>query len=197
MDEISITAVQRSIDAKEYPPTHCYDVTTLTPWYPLDERLKIVRSMCAEFFAAEHFLDVGCSKGFFSLLAARDSVHVLSVDPDKHALDAWKPVCPQNVTQVVGTFKDVEGSFDLVWIGNGHHYLYREDPKYVERLKRLATNLVMIEGPTGPECREMRDFGPYQTEAEFLESMNSFDLIDRRESTAYTKGRAVWLFKTR
>jgi predicted RNA methylase len=146
-------------------------------------------------FKANRFLDVGCSKGFFALKAAKESSSVLAIDPDEEALKSWESVCPKNVTQKVGTFKDVSGEFDMVWIGNGHHYLYREDRNYVDRLKRIATDRVLIEGPTGPKRFEMRNFGPHQTEVELLESMQDFYLVRRAESE--TKGRAVWLFKTR
>lgn len=191
------TSVQALLDAKVYPPTHAYDVATLKPKYPLNERLSILLAMCPDMFVTPSFLDVGCSKGFFSLLAARHSAHVLAIDPDAEALRSWAAVCPENVTQQLGTFKDVTGKFDTVWIGNGHHYLYREDRHYTDRLLEIATRRVIVEGPTGKECREMAGFGAYQSEAEFLHAMRGFDLVERRDSTRYTRGRAVWLFRTR
>ena len=193
----SITTAQRLIDAKVYPPTHHYDAATLTPHHPLDKRLAILLSMEPLFFNAAAFLDVGCSKGFFSLLAAQKSDEVLAVDKDQDALDCWEGICPANVTQQCSGFKDVKGTFDRVWIGNGHHYLYREDPNYIDHLAEVASETVIVEGPVGPQCREMVDFGEYQHEAEFIQQMAPyFRLISRKTSTSYFRGRAVWLFKT-
>lgn len=195
------TAAQALIDAKVYPPTHRYDVGTLTPQYPLNERVRIILGLCPAFFRAKRFLDVGCSKGFFSLNAALHAETVFAIDPDREALESWKEICPRNVIQFAGGFKDFgshEAPFDMIWAGNGHHYLYRENPGYVDQLAKLACGTVVIEGPTGPECPEMRNFGPYQHEADFLADMaRHFDLTGRAKSPSYTPGRAVWAFKTR
>jgi len=195
MGSASITAAQKLIDAKAYPPTHNYDVATLTPYYPMNERLAILDTMYHAMFAADRFLDVGCSKGFFSLLAAKKSNMVVAIDPDQKVLDCWAGICPPNVTQQCIGFKGVRGEFDTIWIGNGHHYLYREDKNWIEHLAELSTFCVVVEGPTGPQCPEMAYFGEYQYEPEFLEAMDKdFTLHERKPSPNYTPGRAVWLF---
>ena len=197
MDETLITTAQTLIDAKEYPPTHSYDAKTLMPRYPLDQRWSLLRTHCKDMFVAYRFLDVGCSKGFFSLMAAGRSARVVSIDPDQEALDCWAGICPPNVAQHCIGFKDFHAHtrFDSIWIGNGHHYLYREDPDYIEHLAELSSMSVVIEGPTGPECREMKTFGAYQHEKDFLEAMAPhFELINRIPSPSYTPGRAVWQF---
>ena len=195
MVNASITAAQKLIDAKAYPPTHNYDVATLTPYHPLDERLDVLNDIYYGMFATDRFLDVGCSKGFFSLLAAKKSNMVVAIDPDQKSLDCWAGICPLNVTQQCIGFKEARGEFDMIWIGNGHHYLYREDKNWIEHLAELATFCVVIEGPTGLKCPEMRDFGAFQHEIEFLKAMDEhFTLNKRKPSPNYTPGRAVWLF---
>jgi SAM-dependent methyltransferase len=200
MDATLITAAQTLIDAKRYPPTHDYDLATLTPRPPLDERVSTIVGLCHDFFRGEKFLDVGCSKGFFSLKASKGYRSVLALEPDQSAIDTWGAVVPVNVEVERKTFGQVETSdrFDMVWIGNGHHYLYREDRYWIDRLAKMASRRVVIEGPVGPECRELRDFGAYQTEKQFLDEMEpGFTLIGRCDSPSYTPGRAIWYFKTR
>lgn len=204
MDEASSTVVrtvQSSVDAKAYPPTHTYDVASLTPTGVLAERVRVLLTLCPDFFRAERFLDVGASKGFFSLRAARESGHVLALDPDAEALAAWAPVCPGNVEQRVGTFSDLGGRgwYDMVWIGNGHHYLHREDPEWTQRLKWLAADRVVVEGPVGKHAQGFADWaeGTVPEEAEFLAAAEaaSFRLVATAKSPTYTPGRAVWYLR--
>lgn len=200
MDAASIIAAQRLIDAKGYPPTHRYDVGTLVPGPPLDERVERILALCPDFFSGERFLDVGCSKGFFSLKAAAGYRLVVSVDPDDSALTCWRSVVPENVVVLNVSFRDIQpnDTFDMIWIGNGHHYLYRDDHNWIDKLSKLALDRVVVEGPTGPWCPDVKHFGAYQTETEFLDEMSTgFLLMGRCESPAYTPGRAIWYFKTR
>lgn len=197
--------VQAMIDAKVYPPTMDYDIATLEPRGPLAERLRRILHACPAFFEGKRFLDVGCSKGFFSLSAARAGAFVLAIDPDQEALDAWRPACPFEVEQRCCTFGDLGQysgvPFDRVWIGNGHHYLFREDPAWIDRLEVLVATgaRVVIEGPVNATvCRDLRGFGAHQDEDQFLERMSkSFDLEIRVPSPSYTPGRAIWAFRTR
>ncbi len=195
---------QAAIDAYKYPPTHSYDVASLTPRGPLAERVDRILEMCPGFFEARRFLDVGCSKGFFSLVAAKAGGFVLAVDPDAAALGTWASVTPMNVERVLGTFAQIDaetyGRFDMIWIGNGHHYLYREDPEWITRLEALAETggRVVIEGPISAKaCRDLAGFGATQDEETFLARMSrSFVLEARSSSPSYTPGRAIWAFKT-
>lgn len=203
MVEDSLTSAQKAIDAYKYPPTHTYDVRTLEPRSPMKERVERILECCPQLFGGSKFLDVGASKGFFSLKAAEKARLVVSVEPDEWALATWKGIRPENVSVLNMSFQDVQPAitFNRIWIGNGHHYLYREDLFWISKVSGLCSSNahVVIEGPTGPECPDMKDFGRCQTEEELVEAMrlNDFKLVKRVESTSYTPGRAIWNFKMR
>ncbi len=195
---------QRRIDAIRYPPTMRYDLATLTPFPPLDQRVRIIRSLCPDFFRADRFLDVGASKGYFSLRAAEESGYVLAIEPDRESLDAWQPVCPTNVNQVSGSFRDLDpglaGMFDLVWIGNGPHHLQKDEgPSWISRTIELASDRLVIEGPEGaatPCCRDW-DPGTVPEEIDLLDAFGAdFRLMGSITSASGT-GRKVWYFRRR
>lgn len=205
MDETSITAAQARIDAKAYPPTHDYDLATLTPRGPLAERVEVILRVCPSFWSGQRFFDVGCSKGFFSLKAQKGYDGVVSIEPDYSALEVWEDLIDHNLYLDIliesRTFAQCAprnfGTFDMIWIGNGHHYLYRDDHSYISMLAKLATDRVVIEGPV-EGCPDLKNFGDYQTEAEFLEAMSEYFVLMRSEpSPPYTPGRKVWGFRTR
>lgn len=206
IDEDSITAVQSLIDEQAYPPTHTYDVRTLEPDRVLAERVELLLGVCPEFFQARKFLDIGASKGFFSLRAARESGEVVAVEPNKKALEIWAPLCPPNVKQVCDTFRGLSvreyGTFDMIWLGNGHHYVHREDPRgWLLRLALLASDRVVVEGPIGKEAAGFAGWSPgtVPEEKEWLEEAADYglELLIREPSVSYTPGRALWhLHKT-
>lgn len=201
------TAVQRSIDDFKYPPTHQYNVRTLEPHGVLAERVKIILQLCPDFFMAQRFLDVGASKGFFSLKAAQSSAEVMALDQDAKVLKLWRRLCPANVQQVQGPFRKlnwgIEGLFDLIWIGNGHHYLHREDPGgWIPRLSCLASDRVLIEGAVGaktpgfsPSCGWPPSAVP--EEAAWLARAARYGLHfqEAAPSPSYTPGRKIWYLR--
>lgn len=203
MDEDLLTNAQKAIDSYLYPPTHAYDVRTLAPRSPMKERVEKILECCPTLFSGSKFLDVGASKGFFSLKAAEHARLVVAVEPDEWALSTWKSIRPDNVSVLNMSFKHAqpEMTFSRIWIGNGHHYLFRDDKFWVSKVSGLCSSNahVVIEGPVGPECPDMKDFGPCQTEEELVEAMrlNDFKLVKRVASYKYTPGRAIWNFKMR
>ena len=201
MDEALITTVQRRIDQQVYPPTHQYDVRTLKPGKVLAARVKLLEALCPAMFRAKRFLDVGASKGYFSLRLAAAGAQVMAIDPDRSVLMAWAPICPENVVQVNTSFSNiarwVDGTFDVVWIGNGHHYLYREDPLcWLPRLAGLAADHVIIEGPAGGTTPGFQDWaeGTVPEESDWIAEAEVHGLIlqDQCPSVSYTPGRMVW-----
>ena len=201
MEDALITKVQWSIDQQVYPPTHQYDVRTLKPGKVLAARVKLLEALCPAMFRATRFLDVGASKGYFSLRLAAAGAQVMAIDPDKSVLMTWAPICPENVTQVCTGFSNiarwVDGTFDVVWIGNGHHYLHREDPVgWLRRLAGLAVDHVIIEGPVGKGARGFQDWaeGTVPKESDWIAEAEVYGLVlqDRCDSVSYTPGRAMW-----
>lgn len=198
----SLINAQKAIDSYEYPPTHTYDVRTLEPRSPLKERLTRILECCPGLFDGQAFLDIGASKGFFSLKAAKKARVVVAVEPDGAALATWDCIRTSNIFALNMPFKSFtpEIKFDTIWNGNGPHYLSREDDKWIERIKGMLNpgGSVVLEGPTGPECPDMKGFGDwYRTERNLIDGMkdNGLSLIRRVDSYKYTPGRAIWNFK--
>lgn len=204
VDGCLLTAVQQSLDAKAYPPTHDYDVRTLEPRGVLAERVERLLQLCPDFFQAKRFLDVGASKGFFSLAAAQSCVDVVAIDPDEATMDLWAPLCPPNVEQIRTTFagmsRDVDGVFDMIWMGNGHHYVHREDPEnWVERLTSMALDKIIIEGPSGPDTPgfEQWEEGTVPQGREWLAQalLYGFHMVGGCPSPPYTPERYIWYLR--
>jgi SAM-dependent methyltransferase len=196
-----LTTVQRSIDAIDYPPTHQYDVRTLTPRGVLAERVKRILELCPRFFHAERFLDVGANKGFFTLKAAKTCRQVVAVEPDEETLGAWILVRPDNVLCISKHFDELQvkhlmlGGFDVVWVGNGHHYLHRAQPEHwVEQLAMFAWGDVLIEGPTGPLSQGFSDWaaGTVPVEAEWLAQASKYELELQGAVASPLNGRKIW-----
>ena len=68
--------LQSMIDSLSYPPTHEYSVKDLKPKGELKIRLAQMKTVSPNFFEGDNFLDIGCNKGFFSLLASQNFLHV-------------------------------------------------------------------------------------------------------------------------
>ena len=64
---------QKEIDSLSYPCTHNYILETLEPVGDLKDRMELIPH---DFFNGDNFLDVGCSKGYFSPLATSNCKHV-------------------------------------------------------------------------------------------------------------------------
>ncbi len=190
---------QAELDAIPYPPTHVYILESLRPLGVLADRVRRILQLCPDFFVGPgRFLDVGASKGFFSLKAEQGGFAVTALEPDSKALAAWMHCFKGK--QLQQTFGHAEpfllGEFDTVWIGNGPHYLYRENPAWHQKLAMIATGRVVMEGPIGRACKDIAEWERVQEEPDLLMSMRAagFALKGRFESPSYTPGRAIWSF---
>ncbi len=218
MDEGSHTiaprykVAQRAIDAAKYPPTHNYDVSTLTPVGPLREREERILELFPGFYEGLRFLDVGCSKGYFTLKAAERNSQVVAMDPAANmACDIWPYLpTPPNVRWLSCNFADlrmaglprkdaqVVGAFDVVWLGNCFHYIHRDAGGYawINRLLSLAVDHVIIEGPRGPEAAGFEKWAAWDVPQEqvWLKLCNELGLKleDWINSPRYTPGRRIW-----
>ncbi len=221
MSSLSPSDLQARIDAQAYPPTHTYQLDGLTPSGVLVERVaRIDQTAGPDFWdpnvTGARFLDIGCSKGFFSLRAHREGFNVTGIDPDPEAVE----IC-RNAAEVTGgrrrltfhatTFRDMpiadypRGTWDRIFVGNVHHYLYRDAGGW-EWLAKLATmchpgTLVVVEGPIGVECTDARRALPESLHANFtrddweMELGRFFTIRNVGLSPSYTPDRRIWLLQ--
>jgi len=190
--------IQTEIDSLEYPPSHQYVLEPLTPKGILKERLEL---MPKDFFKGDSFLDIGCNKGFFTLYA--DCNYVESIDNEKKYTD----LCSKLSKGVVinKSFRDYRPTrqFDRIFIGNVHHYIFRECGgwEWINKLAAISSDLVLIEGPTGLENTtaneqlegEIRE--KFTEEKFMVEMFKHFTLISKVNSTYSTKDRYIMLFE--
>lgn len=210
-------SIQARIDEKAYPPTHQYDFSSLTPKDVLKERIEIIDRICPEFFPeAKFFLDIGCSKGFFSMRAAQWGANVLGLDTDAEAVAISQDVArAKNLPAlfIKKAFRSLEISaepedrFDRVFIGNVHHYLFVDAGgwNFIYKLAALAAPgaLILVEGPTGMECQDMGRVIPFELQSlfnrdVFLSVMGRFfEPLKIVPSPSYTPDRYIMSFRRR
>jgi len=159
--DLAIEAIQKKIDTG-YPETCIFDVKSLRPKGTLVERLKIFDAVAPRFFEeGKRILDIGCARGFFSLLAHRrqlsegdDKVSpgvAIDINPEFVA-DATKLAEGLPIRFVCSSFQDFllgGGCFDRIFIGNGPHYMFRGcgfHHDWLAKLSVLSTDLVLMEG---------------------------------------------------
>jgi len=199
-----LESLQSKIDAIAYPPTHTYELDGLVPTGVLGSRMRVILPMAKEFFSVRNFLDVGCNKGFFSMYAANRSGQVVAIDPVCEYADLCREIAPENCRVLNKSFGEFDhpGKFDSIFVGNGPHYLYREAGgwSFVRKLAQLCRGQVLLEGPTGMECRDMIAAIPKELRGSFnRESQDEafaesgFKLLDRRPSFGYTPDRYLSL----
>lgn len=205
--------LQSLLDAQAYPPTHTYRLDSLEPTQVLRERLELMNRLSPQFFGrGATLLDVGCNKGFFSLHAAARFARVVGLDTDAHCVWLCRRIADflgvENVEFEATSFARlaIQGRFDRVLIGNVHHYVFRECGgcwTWVDKLARLATGLVLIEGPLGMECKDMLAAIPEPMRVAFdrdlfFDAMSRhFALLDFAPTVSYTPDRYLMLFERR
>lgn len=191
---------QTELDALAYPPTHTYRLEGLEPTGILARRLEILERIAPGFFRdVPRFLDVAANKGFFTLLAAQACDRVVAVEPEEVFQKLLRRLAPGNVAVVSGIDK-LKDPFDRIWIGNAHHYLYREAKGWgwVERLAKLCRGGMLVEGPAGMDCQDMKACIPANlvgdfTRANWIGTLETwFEVLDETPADAYSPGRFVW-----
>lgn len=197
--------MQSQIDDIAYPPTHTYNLSPLYPTGVLAKRVAIIEQIAPELFEGEDFLDVGANKGYFSMRAAEECWHVEAIEPDPQCQELLHDILPTNATLFRGTFGEYATSqkFDRVFIGNGHHYPFIEAGgwSWVHKLAKMATNLVVVEGPSGMACTDMYNCIPGELRGEFnqdamLEAFTAhFDFKVRVPTVGYTPDRYIYRFE--
>lgn len=196
--------LQNEIDNLAYPPTHTYDLETLTPTNVLADRMHLLP---VDFFKGKRLLDIGCNKGFFSLYASDKFNEIVGIDITKEFVDLCNKLKKPNMTFLNKTFKIYSSrrQFDRIFIGNTHHYLFVESEgwNWIHKLAALTEmgGQVLIEGPVSMECADMYKCIPENLRhlfnyEEFIKHMDIyFDLEIKKPTTNYTNNRYIMLFK--
>ena len=202
--------IQVQIDST-YPPTHTYSVDPkrfLEPSKVLAERERIRREHFPDFFSGARLLDVGCNKGYYSLVGAASFGEVVGIDPQEKCVELCRQVADQghiaNARFQRCGFRDYwdREPFDKIFIGNGPHHLYREigSHDWVEKLAALSSSWVLIEGPLTRQCpcikrapeRYPADFDTFVPRME-----RHFVMHKKVPSCRYTPQRFVVLWERR
>ena len=146
---------QAWIDKIGFPVNDAYSLDGLVPSPQLAARLDCFRKACPSFFmSGTKFLDVGCSRGFFSLLMLRDNPNIekiVGIDIRGEVIGLCRELLPEKSRFVDTSFRDleIEETYDRIFIGNGPHHLYKdagESHDWIKKLVVLSTDLVLLEG---------------------------------------------------
>jgi len=196
--------LQRYVD-KEYPPTMTFDVETLEPTGVLKERVEIVESEFPRFFKGEKLLDLGCSKGFFSLVNADRFSEIVAIDHNPANIELCSMLNDSPWVDFRHTgFRDFIAyeDFDRIWLGNVAHHLFMEVKgwEWISKLAAYSNGLVLIEGPKDANCKDMKECIPKRLRRKFntfmAEMSRHFRLVDRMVPTvSYTPDRYFMLFQ--
>jgi SAM-dependent methyltransferase len=163
---------QKDIDTQVYPPNSHYTLDGLIPSKLLKERLDL---MPHKFWVGKRFLDIGCNRGFFSLYSKCEYKEAIEIDPENVKLCKSLGI---NVTQV--SFRDYnpDKKFDRIFIGNAMHYLFRECGgwEWIVKLATISTGAVLIEAPTGMDCKDMKNVFSKNLEQKFIRDLFLYEM---------------------
>jgi len=209
--------LQSKLDELTYPPTHTYILDPLEPTGLLAIRIGHLKNIAPTFFEGDSLLDIGSSKGFYSLWAATHGFKtVVAVEPLEEYANLLREVLPSQAIvkqEKFGTFcksnQPLLPSFDRILITNSPHYLFGEYGgwgwwKDVAALCRDGAQVV-YEGPV--DMRDKECFVPTlepETESQFNTgfALNApmaagFELCAAIDSPRPTSDRCMMLFVRR
>jgi len=195
--------LQSMIDSLSHPPTNEYNVKDLKPKGELKIRLAQMKTVAPNFFEGNNFLDIGCNKGFFSLLASQNFLQVHSIEVNKKYTNLCQLLAQPNMKVECTSFRNFvpEKEFDKILMGNVYHYLFRECGgwEWIYKLAAISQGEVLIEGPVDMNCKDMENAIPpnlqeYFTFENFLKVMNCFFNLECKIKSDLP-GRYIMLFK--
>jgi len=201
----NIKNLQADIDSLDYPPTHQYFLEPLEPKGTLKMRFEQFKILMPGFFSVDKFLDIGCNKGFFSLLACKNSNLVHSFDFSNEFVRLCDKLKQKNMIVEKTTFRDfyADKQYDSILLGNVHHYLFKECEgwEWIYKLAAISKGYVLIEGPVDMTCELMYDAIPEKlqknfTFEKFMSMMSKFFTLEIKTKSVI-KDRYVMLFKRR
>ena len=168
--------LQKRIDGQSYPNNLHYTVHNMKPAGTLLRRVDELDKHFDKFFKKDKslsFLDMGCSKGYFSYLASKCFKDVVGYDTNNSVIQLCKDVFLNkgienasfydcNHAGFLKLWGELEGSrFDKVMLGNGPHYPFLEysGHSYLSDISKIMNKggELLLCGPTGMECKDMRN----------------------------------------
>ena len=190
--------------SSEYPPTHAFNTQTMKPAGILSERQSIIDRNFSSFFTGKRLLDIGCSKGYFSITNAKNFREVVGIDKDSDAIYACNRLKEihgvNNVKFRNMSFREFHDSetYDRIFIGNTHHHIFSEinGHEWINKLAALSSDLVLIEGPYNTACPDINSY-PLRFN-DFMGWMaDHFIMKNIIPTVSYTPGRYFMLWKRR
>lgn len=192
-----------------YPTTHTFNTDTFEPTNVMAERIEIIEKVFPNFFKGERLLDCACNKGLISFRYANNFKEIVGFDVFIEFIDYCKKYNKfDNIMFEKASFREfwTNKEFDKVFIGNAHHYFYKENEgwQWIDKLATLVKKggEVLIEGPFGLECKDMdrvmtTDKLKSQWDKKiFFKYMDKyFDKISIIPTVSHTPDRYLMLFK--
>jgi hypothetical protein len=181
------------IDNLDYPPTHQYDLDSLTPKGVLEERISLLEKFHPDFFQTESILDIGANKGFFSAYARSQGCTTYALEPDPQFHELLDEVLnAKNIFKTGFSEFIPDRTFKIAWIGNAHHYLEYEASNYawLRKLSTFIEDFVIIEGPN-ENCRDVPKSKRKQFSVDQMKQNigDLFEVVDVAPTVSYTPGR--------
>jgi len=200
--------LQEYVDS-QYPPTMTFKIDNLAPTGVLADRVQRIVKACPQFFSGERFLDVGCAKGFFSLLAAKRCKEVVAIDCKDEPLEVCRELKKihkvPNLSIVGKSFRNFIAyePFDRIMLGNVAHHLFMEVRgwEWIGKLAAYSSGTVVVEGPLDSSCKDMREYVPQALWTKFdrfhEEMSRFFSCLGIMPSVSYTPDRYVMVWGRR
>jgi len=188
-----------------------YNVRTLEPYGIMEGRVNKLRKDYYEFLDGRYFLDIGSAQGRHSILFAEKAEVVTSLEPvidsrliHLYTLQRHNIVNNLVQRQTFNSFYSEDYLYDRIYIGNCIHNLFIDDGctwTFVEKLARIATDLVLFEGPRCSECKSIRrkkaiaDNLKKFSYKDFMTEVKKYFTVESREKTFYDKEREFLLLR--
>lgn len=198
---------QKLLDAQIEPQSMTFQLGELTPTNSLVVRMDAFNIVAPNFFSTGRKLsDVGCAKGYFSLLAAKNGLLVRGIDYNQKAIDLCR-ILQGSETKTkfdcvsFRNFPLNDDYYDRIFIGNGPHYMFVDSGgnwDWVDKLAVLSTDLVLLEGGFNFEDPQMKNLVTVRKEDFnwecFAKKAEEFFEIQKKEISPIT-GRYIVLLK--
>jgi len=189
------TKLSNRLKKASYPDNHHYDVKTLEPIGVMKDRWDIIEK-APEFKAGGKFLDVGSNKGFISLKLAIYYEKIVGYEPLKDLVSLSSDIAAahkiKNIEFLEGYYEDIPDDevYDVVYLGNCHHYIFRNCVtngekfyEWTEKLKKICSKYLIIDGVHSGNDFAMRGMGRDEGWPEgVLKEYSLFNLSESLES---------------